>query len=129
MSKKSELKKKFNEINKKREYFYSINFDGEKYHWEVYWTVGNRIEILEDYGFAPSERSAIKFVKKSLKYWKREDEVRHRNDWEVYKSIYYYDEEWFERQKKILNILNVVVLILVFLTLFFNVLSLLSKIL
>ena len=129
MSKKSELKKKFNEINKKREYFYSISFNGEKYCWEVYWTVGNRIKILADYGFTSSERSAINFAKRSLKHLKKEDETRRKNDWEVYKSIYYYDEEWFERQKKILNNLNIITLVLIFLTLFFNVLSLLSKIL
>ena len=125
MSKKSELKKKFNEINKKREYFYSVNFDGKKYCWEVYWTVGNRIEILEDYGFTSSNRSAIKSAKKSLKRWKKEDKTRRKNDWEIYKSIYYYDEEWFERQKKIFNI----ALILIFFSFFLNVLSLLFKIL
>ena len=125
MSKKSELKKKFNEINKKREYFYSVNFDGEKYRWEVCWTVGNRIEILEDYGFTSSNRSAIRFAKKSLKRWRKEDKTRRKNDWEIYKSIYYYDEEWFERQKKIFNI----ALILIFFSFFLNVLSLLFKIL
>ena len=91
--------------------------------------MGNRIEILEDYGFASSERSAIKFAKKSLKHWEKEDKTRRKNDWKVYKSIYYYDEEWSERQKKILNILNIITSVLIFLTLFFNVLSLLSKIL
>lgn len=129
MSKKSELKKKFNEINKKREYFYSVNFDGEKYRWEVYWTVGNRIEILEDYGFTSSNRSAIKSAKKSLKRWVKEDKTRRKNDWEIYKSIYYYDEEWFEHQKKIFNNLDIIALILIFFSFFFNLLSLLFKIL
>ena len=131
MSRKFELKKKFNENYKKREYCYAINcINNGKFYWEVCWEIGkDRLGVLEEYGTVPSYRIALKSVKKSLRRLKKDDKERYKKEWENYKVIYLYDEEWKKRQEKINDTFATVILILIFLSLFFNLSSILLKIL